>query len=144
VKAELLHILLVEESPSDARLTREALRDSKIANELSIATDGTRALDLLRTAGSDPDARLPDIVILDLNLPGMDGREVLREIKSDPGLCRIPVAILTTSSADRDVVDAYDLGVSCYLTKPLDLTQFVTVVQALEEFWFGLVRLPPN
>jgi CheY-like chemotaxis protein len=144
MNAELLRILLVEDSRADARLTREALRESKIANELTIVTNGIDALARLRGEGPDPAEPTPDLVILDLNLPGMDGIEVLREIKTDPRLRRIPVAILTTSSADRDVFAAYDYGSNCYLTKPLDLTQFVTVVQSLEEFWLGLVRLPPN
>ena len=137
--AELMHILLVEDSVADVELTLEALAEAKIANEVTVARDGQAALDHLRGEG----ARRPDLVILDLNLPKLSGHEVLAAIKQDPELRRIPVAILTTSSAEKDVVQGYDLGANCYLTKPVDVDQFIAVVQSIEDFWLGLVRLPP-
>jgi CheY-like chemotaxis protein len=143
---ELMTILLVEDSPADIRLTQEALRDSKIANELHIARDGVEATEFLFRQGAHVDAPRPDLVILDLNLPKKDGKEVLAEVKSHPELHSIPIAVLTTSAAEADVLASYDLGANCYLTKPVDLTQFLKVVQSIEDFWFGIVRLPklPN
>lgn len=137
--AELMHILLVEDSVADVELTLEALAEAKIANEVAVARDGQAALDHLRADG----VPRPDLVILDLNLPKLSGHEVLEVIKSDPELRRIPVAILTTSAAEKDVVRGYDLGANCYLTKPVDVDQFLAVVQSIEDFWLGLVRLPP-
>jgi CheY-like chemotaxis protein len=139
---ELMTILLVEDSPADIRLTQEALRDSKIANELHVARDGVEAVDFLFRRGQHADAPRPDLVILDLNLPKKDGKEVLAEVKSDPELHSIPIAVLTTSAAEADVLESYHLGANCYLTKPVDLTQFLKVVQSIEDFWFGIVRLP--
>lgn len=140
----LMQILLVEDNAADVRLTKEALKDAKILNDLHVARDGVEAMDfLLRRAGYE-DVPRPDIVILDLNLPRKDGKEVLAELKSDPALRTIPVAVLTTSEAEADVLDSYDLGANCFLTKPVDLDQFLKVVQAVEEFWLGMVRLPPK
>ncbi len=144
MRAELLEILLVEDSPADVRLTIEALRDAKVANHLNVVNNGEDALAFLRQEGPYPDAPRPQLVVLDLNLPRMDGKEVLAEIKADPDLRRIPVAVLTTSSAEADVLRSYELGVNCYLTKPVGLEQFLSVVQSIESFWLGVVRLPPR
>ena len=144
MKAELLEILLVEDSPADVRLTIEALRDAKVANHLNVVNNGEDALAFLRQQGVYPEAPRPQLVVLDLNLPRMDGKEVLAEIKDDPDLRRIPVAVLTTSSTEADVVRSYELGANCYLTKPVGLDQFITVVTSIESFWLGLVRLPPR
>ncbi|HAS13323.1 MAG TPA: response regulator [Acidimicrobiaceae bacterium] len=138
----LMQILLVEDSAADVRLTQEALKDAKILNELHVARDGVEAMDFLERRGDHADAPRPDIVILDLNLPRKDGKEVLAEMKGDPDLRSIPVAVLTTSDAEADVLETYDLGANCFLTKPVDLDQFLKVVQAVEEFWLGMVRLP--
>ena len=138
----LMQILLVEDSAADVRLTQEALRDAKILNELHVTRDGVEAMDFLQRRGDRADAPRPDIVILDLNLPRKDGKEVLAEMKGDPDLRSIPVAVLTTSDAEADVLESYDLGANCFLTKPVDLDQFLKVVQAVEEFWLGMVRLP--
>lgn len=142
MKADLVYILLVEDSAADIRLTQEALRDAKFANELHVVRDGERALDYLHNRGEFADAPRPDFVILDLNLPRKDGKEVLREIKGDPELRAIPIAVLTTSSQERDIVQSYQLGANCYLTKPLDIDEFIAVVQAVQDFWLGMVRLP--
>jgi len=139
-----IDILLVEDSPSDVLLTREALRDARIANDLSVARDGEDAMDYLRQQGAHADKGRPDIVILDLNLPRMDGREVLREIKSDESLRRIPVVVLTTSSSDQDVGECYDSHANCFLTKPIDFEEFIDVVRSMEHFWISVVRLPPS
>jgi two-component system, chemotaxis family, response regulator Rcp1 len=139
-----INILLVEDSPSDVLLTQEALHDAKIANELFIARDGEEAMSFLRQEGEHTDSPRPDLVILDLNLPRMDGREVLREIKNDSILRRIPVIVLTTSSSDRDITEAYDNYVNCYLTKPIDFEEFISVVRSMEYFWISVVRLPPG
>jgi CheY-like chemotaxis protein len=140
----LAQILLVEDNAADVLLTREALRDTKVANELHVVRDGVEALDYLFRRNGFEDAPRPDLVILDLNLPRMDGKEVLAEIKREPALRSIPVAILTTSAAEKDIVGSYDLGANCYLTKPVDLQQFLDVVQSMEEFWLAMVRLPPK
>lgn len=140
--AQLMHILLVEDSLADIELTLDALADAKIANEVVVVRDGQAALEHLRANASD-DSR-PDLVILDLNLPKLSGHEVLEQMRADPTLRRIPVAILTTSSAEKDVVQGYDLGANCYLTKPVDVEQFIGVVRSIEDFWLGLVRLPPR
>lgn len=137
-----VEILVVEDNPGDVRLTREALRESKVANHLSVVGDGVEALAFLRREGRWADAVRPDVVLLDLNLPRMDGREVLAEMKRDPRLRGIPVVIVTGSRAEQDVIKSYDLGASCYVTKPVDLAQFVSVVQAIEGFWFTVVTLP--
>jgi CheY-like chemotaxis protein len=144
MSVDLMTILLVEDSPADIRLTQEALRDSKIANDLHIARDGVEGLDFLHQRGAHVGAPRPDLVILDLNLPRMDGKEVLAEVKADGNLRTIPIAVLTTSESEADVLSSYDLGANCYLTKPVDLSQFLRVVQSIEDFWFGIVRLPPR
>lgn len=138
-----IDILLVEDSPSDV-LTREALRDARIANDLTVARDGEEAMGYLRQEGEHAGKPRPDIVILDLNLPRKDGREVLREIKGDENLRRIPVVVLTTSSSDRDIGDCYDAYANCFLTKPIDFEEFIDVVRSMEHFWISVVRLPPN
>ena len=140
--AELMHVLLVEDSLPDVELTLEALSEAKVANDVAVARDCEQALARLRQQGEHADAPLPDLVILDLNLPKVDGHEVLAAMRDDPRLRRIAVAVLTTSSAERDVVASYELGANCYLTKPVDADQFLSVVQAVDEFWLGLVRLP--
>jgi chemotaxis family two-component system response regulator Rcp1 len=137
-----IEILLVEDSPGDVRLTQEALREGEIRHHLSVATDGERALAFLRRAGKYADAPRPDVILLDLNLPKKDGREVLTELKADPLLRRIPVVILTTSSNEQDILRAYDLHANCYITKPVDLDQFISVVQSIESFWLTIVTLP--
>ena len=140
--SEPIEVLLVEDNPGDVRLTREALRDGKVHNNLSVAPDGVEALAFLRREGKYADAPRPDVILLDLNLPKKDGREVLEEIKADPSLARIPVVILTSSEAERDIVQAYALHANCYVTKPVDLDQFITVVKSIEDFWFTIVKLP--
>jgi CheY-like chemotaxis protein len=142
MKVEPAQILLVEDSPGDVRLTREALRDAKICNELHVVRDGESALAYLRGEGEHAGAPRPDIVLLDLNLPRKDGREVLEEMKADDELRRIPVIVLTTSLAEGDVLRSYDLHVNAYVTKPLDLDGFVAVVRSIESFWLSIVRLP--
>ena len=139
-----IEILLVEDDPGDVRLTREALKEGKVGNNLTVARDGVEALQLLRREGAHASAPRPDVILLDLNLPRMDGREVLKAIKSDERLRRIPVVVLTTSSADEDVVRSYDLQANCYITKPLDLDQFMRVMRTIGEFWLEIVRLPPE
>jgi chemotaxis family two-component system response regulator Rcp1 len=136
----MIEVLLVDDSESDVRLTIEALKEAKMRNRIHIAYDGESALEFLRTPGQ----RRPDLILLDLNLPGLDGREVLAEIKSDPELAIIPVVILTTSRADEDILRTYRLHANCYITKPVDLDQFIRVVQTIEDFWFTVVRLAPN
>lgn len=140
----LIEILLVEDNPGDVRLTREALKDGKIRNNLYVASDGIQAMRFLRNEGEYADAVRPDVILLDLNLPRKNGREVLAEIKSDPVLASIPVVILTTSEADEDILESYKLHANCYITKPVDLDQFIHVVKSVENFWFEIVRLPPN
>lgn len=134
----MIEILLVDDSEADVRLTKEALKEAKINNVIHVAYDGESALELLRKPGQ----RRPDLILLDLNLPGLDGREVLAEIKNDPELGSIPVVILTTSHAQEDVIRTYRLHANCYITKPVDLAQFIRVIQSIEEFWFSVVRLP--
>jgi CheY-like chemotaxis protein len=137
-----IEILLIEDSPGDVRLTREALKEAKVLNRLSVATDGVEAMEFLRRRGRHADTPRPDLILLDLNLPKKDGREVLEEIKTDPSLKRIPVVVLTTSRAEEDVIRAYDLHANCYITKPVDFRQFIVVVQSIEDFWLTIVRLP--
>jgi len=143
-RGRTIQILLVEDSPGDVRLTEEIMRDAKIANDLHVVTDGEDAMDFLRGIGAHADAPRPDVMLLDLNLPRKDGREVLAEIKADPVLRRIPVIVLTTSSADEDVLHSYDLNANCYITKPIDLDEFISVVRSIEDFWLSIVRLPPS
>jgi two-component system, chemotaxis family, response regulator Rcp1 len=137
-----IDILLVEDNPGDVRLTREALREGKVRNHLYVAADGVEALRFLRREGEHADAVRPDLILLDLNLPKKDGREVLEEIKGDPALRSIPVVVLTSSQAEQDICRAYDLHANCYVTKPVDLEQFITVVKSIEAFWFTIVKLP--
>lgn len=138
------HILLVEDNPADVRLTQEILRETSLDFELSVARDGEQAMAMLRRVGEYKDATMPDLVLLDLNLPRKDGREVLAEVKQDPVLRSIPVLVLSTSKAENDVRTCYDLHANCYLTKPVDLNHFAEMVQMLERFWFNMVLLPPK
>jgi two-component system, chemotaxis family, response regulator Rcp1 len=138
-----IEILLVEDNPGDVRLTREALKEAKIRNNLSVASDGVEAMAFLRREGTHSTAPRPDIVLLDLNLPKKDGRQVLTEAKADPELRRIPVVILTTSKAEEDILKTYDLHANCFITKPVDFDQFVKVVHSIEHFWLSIVTLPP-
>ena len=135
-------ILLVEDSPSDADLTEEALSDGKVVNKLHWVEDGVQALGFLRRQGKYANAPRPDLILLDLNLPKKDVREVLAEIKVDPSLKLIPVIVLTTSAAERDILKTYELNANCFVTKPIDLEQFISVVKLIEEFWLALVKLP--
>jgi len=139
-----VEILLVEDNPGDARLAREALKDSKIRNSLSHVKDGVEALAFLRQQGDYAAAPRPDLILLDLNLPRKDGRQVLAEIKQDPDLQRIPVVVLTISKDEEDVLKTYNLHANCYITKPIDLGQFMKVVKSIEDFWLTIVKLPPN
>jgi len=139
---EPIHILLVDDDPADVRLTQEALKEHKVFCETAVAGDGIEALAYLRREGPYTGVTRPDIILLDLNMPRKDGREVLKEIKADPQLRRIPVVILTTSQADQDILHSYDLGANCYITKPIDFTKFVDVVRSISEFWLGIVTLP--
>jgi chemotaxis family two-component system response regulator Rcp1 len=137
-----VEILLVEDNAGDVRLAREGLRECKLLNNLSVTKDGVQALAFLRREGEFANAPRPDLIMLDLNLPRKDGREVLKEIKEDEMLKRIPVVILTTSKAEEDILKSYSLHANCYVTKPLAIEQFITVVQAIETFWFTIVKLP--
>ena len=139
-----IEILLVEDSPGDVRLTIEALKEGKVNNNLYVAKDGVEALEYLMKQGEHENAVIPDLILLDLNLPRMDGRELLARIKNEPELKRIPVVVLTTSSDENDIIRTYDLHANCFITKPVDLTQFITVVQAIEDFWVSIVKLPAN
>jgi chemotaxis family two-component system response regulator Rcp1 len=139
-----IEILLVEDNPGDARLAREALKDAKVRNNLHWVADGVEAMRFLQHEDGYAQSPSPDVILLDLNLPKKDGRQVLREIKADPDLKRIPVVVLTVSSAEEDVLKSYDLHANCYITKPLDLSQFIDVVQSIEDFWLTIVRLPPH
>jgi CheY-like chemotaxis protein len=137
-----VEILLVEDNPGDVRLTQETFKECKISNHVSLAEDGEKALAFLRQEGAYANSVRPDLILLDLNLPKKDGREVLTEIKADPSLRRIPVVILTTSRAEQDIVKTYDLHANCYITKPLNLEQFITVVKSIQDFWLTIVKLP--
>ncbi len=138
-----IDILLVEDSPADVRLTREALKEAKVLNALHIVKDGAAALSFLRREGRYADSPRPNLILLDLNLPRKDGREVLAEIKQDEDLKRIPVVVLTTSRAEEDIVRSYNLHANAYVSKPVDLAQFLHVIRSLEEFWLAVVTLPP-
>jgi chemotaxis family two-component system response regulator Rcp1 len=139
-----IELLLVEDNPGDVRLTQEALKDGKVLNRLHVVKDGVEALAFLRREGKYANAIRPDLILLDLNLPKKDGREVLEEIKSDLDLKRIPVVILTVSKAEEDIIRSYELHANCYITKPVDLDRFIEVVKAIEDFWFTIVKLPPK
>ena len=137
-----IEVLLVEDSPGDVRLTREALKDAKVHISLNVATDGIEAMAYLERTGTYVSAPRPDLILLDLNLPRKDGREVLKEIKENPSLRTIPVVILTTSSSDADVLQSYHLHANCYISKPVDLDGFLKVVQSIDNFWLSVVKLP--
>ena len=139
-QAEPITILLVEDNPGDSRLIKEVFKDGKVANSLIIAKDGIEALTILK----DSSKEFPDLILLDLNLPRKKGLDVLEEVKSDPNLKRIPVIVLTTSNDERDILKSYDLHASAYLTKPVDLNEFITVIRNLENFWLTLVKYPPK
>ena len=139
-----VEILLVEDNPGDERLTREALKEGKVYSNLHWVKDGVEAMEFLRRQGKHTGARRPDIILLDLNLPKKDGREVLQDIKSDPELKRIPVVVLTTSKAEEDVLRTYNLHANCYVTKPVDLEKFIVVVKSIDVFWLTVATLPPN
>jgi CheY-like chemotaxis protein len=144
MNSRAIEILLVEDNPGDARLTLEAFKEGKVINNLSVVSNGVDALSFLRREGQYEKASVPDLVLLDLNLPKMDGREVLAAIKEDADLKSIPVVVLTTSSSQDDVARAYGHHANCYITKPVDLDQFLRVVQSIESFWLSLVRLPSS
>ncbi|HEY9657839.1 MAG TPA: response regulator [Allocoleopsis sp.] len=144
LQAKLLTILLVEDSKSDAVLIQETLSDSKFLNELHLVRDGVEATDFLYQKGKYVNAPRPDIILLDLNLPKKNGRELLAEIKADENLMTIPVVVLTTSSHEADVLRSYELRANCYLVKPVELDQFIEVVKSIEHFWLALVELPPR
>jgi two-component system response regulator len=137
-----IDVLLVEDNPGDVRLTREALKESKLWTNLHVVEDGEAALFFMRQEGAYADAPRPDFILLDLNLPKRDGREVLSIIKADENLKQIPVVILTTSDSEEDILRSYNLNANCYITKPVDFEKFIMVVRAIEEFWFSIVKLP--
>ncbi|TVR22126.1 MAG: response regulator [Anaerolineaceae bacterium] len=140
--SEPIEILLIEDNPGDIRLTQEALKDSKLHNNLSVVRDGVQAMDFLRRRGNYGGVPRPDIILLDLNLPRKDGREVLKEIKEDDELRMIPVVVMTTSEDEEDILNSYQLHANCYITKPVDLHRFITIVKNIENFWFQIVKLP--
>lgn len=140
--ARLIEILMVEDNPGDVRLTQEAMKEAKVSNRLTVVHDGVEAMAYLRREGRFAEAVRPDLILLDLNLPRKDGREVLAELKSDPDLKSIPVVVLTTSRAQQDVEGAYKLHANCYITKPVDFNQFMKVVQQIDNFWVNVVTLP--
>lgn len=142
--AKPVDILLVEDNPGDVRLTQEAIKEFKLVNNLSVVPDGVEAMAFLRREGKYASAPRPDLVLLDLNLPRKDGREVLAEIKADADLKIIPVAVLTISEDERDIMKSYNLHANCYISKPLDLNQFAKVVRSIEDFWLTIVKLPPK
>ena len=138
----VIDVLLVEDDPADVVLVKEAFEFNKVHNTLHVVSDGEQALQFLRREGEHAQAPRPDLVLLDLNLPRKDGREVLAEIKADEGLRQVPVVILTSSEAEGDIARAYELHANCYVTKPVDLDQFITIVRSIEQFWFTIVKLP--
>lgn len=143
-KSNMVEILMVEDNMADVRLTKEAFKDAKVLNNMHVVYDGEEAMAFLRREGKYADAPSPDIILLDLNLPKKDGREVLAEIKNDPDLRRIPVVVLTTSDDEKDIFRAYDLHVNAYIKKPVDLDQFMRIVEVTENFWLSVVKLPPR
>ena len=142
MKSRLVEILLVEDNPGDADLIMEVLEDSKIRNRMYVAEDGEEAMNFLYKKGEFSDSPTPDLILLDLNLPRKDGREVLAEIKDDPKLRRIPVVVLTTSKAEEDIIKSYDLHANSYISKPVDIDQFIRVIRSFEDFWLDIVKLP--
>jgi len=142
--ARPIEVLLVEDNAGDIRLTEEALKEGKVIVNLTVARDGVEAMEYLQRRNGHVNAVRPDLMLLDLNLPKKDGRQVLEEIKSDPELKSIPVVVLTTSEADSDILTTYGLHANCYITKPVDMDRFVEIVQLLEEFWFTIVKLPSH
>lgn len=144
IRTDPINILLVEDNPGDVRLTQEAFKDGHISNVLYVANDGIEAMAFLRKEGKYQSVPRPDLILLDLNMPRKDGREVLEEVKFDPFLSNIPIIILTTSDAEVDIVKSYELHANCYITKPVDFEKFINVVKQIEEFWFSIVRLPPK
>ena len=143
-QAEPAQILLVEDNPGDVRLTREAFKQGRIENDLHVVSDGFEALSFLTQESEYADVPRPDLILLDLNLPGKDGEDVLKELKDDPTLRSIPVIVLTSSSAEEDIARSYELHANAYLTKPVDPDEFIETVRAFEKFWFSVVRLPPE
>ncbi len=141
-QSKLIEILLVEDNPGDVRLTREAMKEAKIQNNLNVVEDGIEAMSFLRQEGKYRDSPRPDLILLDLNLPRKNGREVLAEIKEDADLRFIPVVILTTSKAEEDIMKTYGHHANCYITKPVELEQFISVVKSIQDFWIGIVQLP--
>jgi chemotaxis family two-component system response regulator Rcp1 len=139
-----IEVLLVEDNAGDVRLTQEALKEGTLAVNLTIARDGLEATEILHQRNGHANAQRPDLILLDLNLPKMDGRQVLQEIKSDPKLMRIPVVVLTTCEADSDILSTYGSHANCYITKPVDMERFIDIVKLLEEFWFTIVKLPAH
>jgi len=139
-----IEILLVEDNPGDVRLTIEALKEGKVANKINVVMDGMDAMAFLRREGKYEDAPVPDLILLDLNLPKKNGREVLAEIKVDSKIKHIPVVVLTTSQAEKDIIMTYNMHANCYITKPVDFDQFISVVKSIENFWFTVVKLPPK
>ena len=139
-----IEILLVEDHPGDVRLTQEVLKDFKVGNTMHVVRDGMEAMAFLHREGRYADAHLPDLILLDLNLPRKDGREVLAEIKNDKDLKRIPIVVLTTSNAEQDILKTYDLHANCYITKPVDLNQFIRVLKSIEDFRLSIVKLPTS
>lgn len=139
-----VQVLLVEDNPADVDLAREALEASRLHLQISVATDGVEALEFLQRRGRYADAPRPDLILLDLNLPRKSGRELLADLKNDKDLKRIPVVVLSSSEAEKDVLQSYDLGANCYVTKPVDLRVFQSIVQGIEGFWFTIVKLPPR
>ena len=137
-----IEILLVEDNPGDVRLTLEVMKDARVRNHMSMVKDGVEALAFLRREGDYADAPRPDLILLDLNLPKKDGREVLADIKADPTLRRIPVVVLTVSKDEEDILKSYDLYANCYVTKPINMEQFIAVVRSIEDFWLTIVKLP--
>lgn len=144
IEAKPIEILLVEDNPGDVRLTIEAFREGKVINSLHVVADGVEAVAYLRRQGRYTDAVRPDLILLDLNLPKKDGREVLADIKEDPELRRIPVVVLTTSRAEEDIVRSYNLHANCYIVKPVDLEQFINVIKTIDDFWLTVVQLPSS
>ncbi len=143
-QSRAVEVLLVEDNPADVRLTQEALKDGHVLVNLTVASDGVEAIEILKREGLHTSKARPDLILLDLNLPRKNGREVLEEIKADDDLKRIPVIVMTTSKAEQDIYKAYNLNANCYVTKPVDLDEFLNVVRSIEDFWLTVVTLPED